>query len=249
MTVSVHDHTVREVTISAVKRTVRLVTTYPDMTGPEGAQVFFEGVQAYMFSGDALGTILFDIEAVDPLALYTEWAQQMQRSYSRTGGHAPWVASDGDAAAFLSSGEVLGYRISSSIGFEGAVWATNLTVTPLGVSGLAASMKNIQVVDSAENCVYDIFAASKDVFNPLFAPGTDVAFVEELEKRPDADLVLKALQTIWPNRVAKSQVHGIHGTLFYELIGKRKYYPTLRDEEAMNPDGSRLRAGGFTSLS
>lgn len=41
----------------------------------------------------------------------------------------------------------------------------------------------------------------------------------------------------------KTRVQGIHGTLFYELPGKRKYYPTLRDEEAMNPDGSRLRAG------
>ena len=75
----------------------------------------------------------------------------------------------------------------------------------------------------------------------MFASGTDVAFVEDLEKRPDADVVFKALGTIWPNRVPKSQVHGIHGTLFYELIEKRKYYPTLRDEEAVNPDGSRLR--------
>jgi hypothetical protein len=34
---------------------------------------------------------------------------------------------------------------------------------------------------------------------------------------------------------------GIHGVLFYELLKKRQYYPTLRDEEAINPDGSRLR--------
>jgi hypothetical protein len=102
-------------------------------------------------------------------------------------------------------------------------------------------MKNIQVIDGAENCVYDIFAAPDEVFDMVFAPGTDVAFVEELEQRPDGDRVFKALETIWASRVPKSQVQGIHGILFYELIGKRKYYPTLRDEEAMNPDGSRLR--------
>jgi len=110
-------------------------------------------------------------------------------------------------------------------------------------------MKNTQVIDGADNCVYDIFAAPDQVFDLVFAPGTDVAFAEELEKRPDAEHVFKALATIWANRLPMSHVQGIHGTLFYGLIGKRKYYPTLRDEEAINPDGSRLRADGFTILS
>jgi hypothetical protein len=34
---------------------------------------------------------------------------------------------------------------------------------------------------------------------------------------------------------------GIHGLLFYELEGKKQYYPTRRDEEAENPGGSKLR--------
>jgi hypothetical protein len=29
--------------------------------------------------------------------------------------------------------------------------------------------------------------------------------------------------------------------VFYQLYAKRKYDPTLRDEEAVNPDGSALR--------
>ena len=48
---------------------------------------------------------------------------------------------------------------------------------------LRVSMKNIQVIDGADNCVYDIFAAPEQIFDLVFAPGTDVAFVEELEKR------------------------------------------------------------------
>jgi hypothetical protein len=103
-------------------------------------------------------------------------------------------------------------------------------------------MKNIQVIDGAAKCVYDIFAAPDDVFARVFSPGTDIAFVEDLQQRPDADDVFEALGSIWPNRLPKERVNGIHGTLFYGLIEKRRFYPTLRDEEARNPDGSLLRA-------
>jgi hypothetical protein len=39
-------------------------------------------------------------------------------------------------------------------------------------------MKNIQVIDGGENCVYDIFAATDEEFNLIFAPGADIAFAE-----------------------------------------------------------------------
>ena len=41
-------------------------------------------------------------------------------------------------------------------------------------------MKNIMVVDGAENCVYDIFATPDDDFALIFPDGTDVAFIEDL---------------------------------------------------------------------
>ncbi|MEZ5292844.1 MAG: hypothetical protein R2745_17315 [Vicinamibacterales bacterium] len=102
-------------------------------------------------------------------------------------------------------------------------------------------MKNIQVIDGADNAVYDVFAAPDDVFDLVFPQGTDVAFIEDINQRPDAERVFKALETIWANRLPKSQAQGIHGLLFYQLLKKRQYYPTLRDEEAINPDGTRLR--------
>ena len=108
-------------------------------------------------------------------------------------------------------------------------------------------MKNIQIIDGALNSVYDIFAAPDEVFDLVFAAGTDIAFMEELKKRRDAKRVFDALNTIWGNRVRKCDVQGIHGTLFYGLYHKRKYYQTRRDEEAMNPDGSKLRADGRTT--
>ncbi|MEI5528337.1 hypothetical protein WB388_48190, partial [Streptomyces brasiliscabiei] len=80
-----------------------------------------------------------------------------------------------------------------------------------------------------------------DVFDAIFPKGTDVAFIEEIAQQPDADRVLSAIETLWAGRLPKSQAMGIHGLLFYGLLNKRQYYPTLRDEEAENPNGSRLR--------
>ena len=98
-------------------------------------------------------------------------------------------------------------------------------------------MKNIQIIDGAVNCVYDVFAVPDEVFEQIFNPGTDVAFSEDLTEPAAA-----ALAGCWRNRVPKAEIQGIHGTLFYGMPWKRQFYPTKRDAEAVNPDGSRLRA-------
>ncbi len=102
-------------------------------------------------------------------------------------------------------------------------------------------MKNIQVIDGADNCVYDIFAVTDEEFSVIFPAGQDIAFIDEVCSRPDQASLEKALTMIWTRRLRKSEAHGIHGTLFYEHERKMAYYPTRRDEEAANPDGSRLR--------
>lgn len=102
-------------------------------------------------------------------------------------------------------------------------------------------MKNIQVIDGAINCVYDIFQATKAEFEAIFPLGHDVAFIDEVYARGEKDALDKAFNDIWPRRVPKAQVYGIHGLLFYELENKKPYYPTRVDEEARNPDGTNLR--------
>ena len=102
-------------------------------------------------------------------------------------------------------------------------------------------MKNIQVIDGAVNCVYDIFSATDEEFSCIFREGQDIAFIEDLRAAADTERVGKALANIWERRVLKPQANGIHGILFYGLPEKKAYYPTLRDEEACNPGGSRLR--------
>lgn len=103
-------------------------------------------------------------------------------------------------------------------------------------------MKNIQVIGKAESGVYDVFGVDEQVFDLIFPNGTDIAFAEDLKRHPAVKRIAAGLEDAWKKRIPKRLVRGIHGTLFYELQQKRQYYPTLRDEEAINPDGSLLRA-------
>ena len=70
-------------------------------------------MEAYVFDGDVLGTILFDIEEIEGPVLYREYSDQMQRTYSQNGGHASWTRSESTAQAFFSIGIVRGFRLSS----------------------------------------------------------------------------------------------------------------------------------------
>ncbi|MCQ4265564.1 hypothetical protein CXK91_07420 [Stutzerimonas stutzeri] len=102
-------------------------------------------------------------------------------------------------------------------------------------------MKNIQVFDGARNAVYDISSATDDEFDLIFPAGEDVAFIDEVYERQNASELNSAFERIWARRIPKKEALDIHGLLFYELEEKKQFYPTRRDEEAQNPDGTHLR--------
>ena len=104
-------------------------------------------------------------------------------------------------------------------------------------------MKNVQVIDGAVNCVYDIFRVSDAGYRMIFGPGEDVAFIDEVLKKHRGRMAKLNIvfDSMWKRRLSKRKAHGIHGLLFYELSVKKVYYPTRRDEEARNPGGSNLR--------
>lgn len=102
-------------------------------------------------------------------------------------------------------------------------------------------MKNIQIIDGAINCVYDIYAASDEEFALIFPDETNIAFIDEVVSLHDDALIDKTFKGIWSRPIQKSEAIGIHGLLFYGLKEKKQFYPTRRDEEAINPDGTRLR--------
>ncbi len=79
-------------------------------------------------------------------------------------------------------------------------------------------MKNIQVIDGAENSVFDVFSATEDEFALIFPAGQDVAFIDEVMARGPAKELDEAFTQIWKRRIAKRDAMGIHGLLFYELV-------------------------------
>jgi hypothetical protein len=93
-------------------------------------------------------------------------------------------------------------------------------------------MKNILVIDGALNCAYNIYASSNETFKEIF-PGKsqDIEFIEDFFARVGKKRAAKLLKPLWENRQEKHLARGIHGTLFYELKFKKKFYPNKREED------------------
>jgi hypothetical protein len=78
--------------------------------------------------------------------------------------------------------------------------------------------KNIQIIDGADNCEYAVYAVTDDEFRFLFPDdGQDIEFIEDVAARSAEETIARLLAPVWGRRVKKSDVHGLHGTLFYQL--------------------------------
>lgn len=91
--------------------------------------------------------------------------------------------------------------------------------------------KHVQVIDDALNCTYSIFAVEEDEFELLFPEGTDIEFNDDLFSRMGNVKASELMSKVWARWVDKKSVAGIHGTLFYGMGYKKKYYPTKRESE------------------
>ena len=93
-------------------------------------------------------------------------------------------------------------------------------------------MKTIQIIDGAENCAHDCFSADEDLFTAIF-PGErqNIEFIEDFMARNPNGQFDSLFTAMWRRPVAKKDVRGIDGTLFYELLNKKKYYPNKRDSD------------------
>ncbi len=101
-------------------------------------------------------------------------------------------------------------------------------------------MKNIQVIDGATNCAYSIFEVTEETFSLLFpGRGQDIEFIDDIVARLGEEKAGEILAPVWEKRIEKRDVAGIHGTLFYELEFKKKYYPNKRESDFDDPDIQR----------
>ncbi len=91
--------------------------------------------------------------------------------------------------------------------------------------------KNIQVIDGALNCTYSIFSATERDFAAIFPRGRDIEFIEDFAKRVGAKRATAIAKRLWEAPADKKKVRGIHGTLFYQLSLKKKFYPTRKESE------------------
>ncbi len=93
-------------------------------------------------------------------------------------------------------------------------------------------MKNIQVIDGAENCIYPIYQTDDESFRKIFPqPDQNIEFFEDLDKRMDNKELLQILNQLWKAELKKENVIGIHGTLFYNFKRRKKYFPNKKESD------------------
>jgi len=87
-------------------------------------------------------------------------------------------------------------------------------------------MKNVQVIDGAENCTFSIFQVTDEEFGWLFPePGQDMQFSEDV-MIPDG----RTIAGLWDRPIRKQDAMGIHGTVFFEFERKRHLFPASKRE-------------------
>ena len=94
-------------------------------------------------------------------------------------------------------------------------------------------MKNIQVIDDALNCLYEIYEATDDDFEMIFPNNQDIEFADDFVERVGEARASEVLDRLWSARRAKESINGIHGTLFYgEMNARRRiFFPTKKEAE------------------
>jgi hypothetical protein len=92
-------------------------------------------------------------------------------------------------------------------------------------------VKNIQVIDGANNATFNIFQATDKEFAYIFPGlGQDIEVVEEYVSRVGEEAAKKTLSKLWGRPIYKHDVRGIHGTLYYDWKEKAEYLPKSRRE-------------------
>lgn len=99
-------------------------------------------------------------------------------------------------------------------------------------------MKNVQIIDGANNATYSIFQATDEEFAAIFPDGRDMELSEDLWERLGAAEAGRVLTPIWSRPILKRDAIGVHGTLFYN--NERRVIPASKrevdwDSDALNP--------------
>jgi len=80
-------------------------------------------------------------------------------------------------------------------------------------------MRNIQIIDGAENATFSIFQATDAEFALIFPDDQDIELAEDLFERIGNKRARDLLTPIWSRPILKRDAMGIHGTL--SIIGRK----------------------------
>lgn len=93
--------------------------------------------------------------------------------------------------------------------------------------------KNIQVIDAALNCAYDVYRVSDEDFRLIFPKkGQNIEFGEDLAGRLSKSELEELFSRVWEEPIEKALVNGINGILFFQLKEEKgEFYPNKKDSD------------------
>ncbi len=91
-------------------------------------------------------------------------------------------------------------------------------------------MRNILIIDGADNATFSVFQATEDEFHAIFPGLQDMELIEDFVERVGEANADAVLNPIWERPILKRDAMGIHGTLFFDNERRRKYLPPSRRE-------------------
>lgn len=121
--ISIHDNYIVEYTVNSVLKEIVLKTEFRDRPEIEKTDVLFSGVIGYHFQYDCLGSILYDIEQVDPNVLLKENLNHIKESARMSGALANLSGSEEESKIYFRESGIKGFYINCSLGLDGWIFA------------------------------------------------------------------------------------------------------------------------------
>ena len=89
-------------------------------------------------------------------------------------------------------------------------------------------MKNVQIIDGANNATFSVFQATDEEFKAIFPNGRDMELTHDLIERLGETEAGRVLTSLWKRPILKRDAMGVHGTLFYD--NERRRIPASKRE-------------------
>jgi hypothetical protein len=99
-------------------------------------------------------------------------------------------------------------------------------------------VKNVQVIDAAENSHFPVFQMTAREFKAIFpGRGQDIAFAEDVVRRLGKKKSDAILSPVWQRPILKKDIVGLHGTLFFGFQDRKIHFPRSRRDIDLSPLG------------